>query len=77
MVCSPLGTHYEHELALIISHSKGRFFVEMTSKLILAYIIMNYEVEQRPQRPGCRWLGSLVLTPSDASIRVRRKKMGV
>ncbi|KAI1765975.1 cytochrome P450 [Hypoxylon sp. FL1150] len=55
----------------------GRFFASSELKLMLAYIIMNYDIEQLEQRPSNFWFGMNRLPPMKATIRVRRRKMAV
>lgn len=52
----------------------GRFFVALELKLLLAYMVMNYEVEPLAARPPNQWFGQSNLPPMRASIRVRRRK---
>ena len=53
----------------------GRFFAANELKLLLAYIVLNYEVEPLPERPASFWLSETLLPPMKATIRVRRRKM--
>ncbi|KAI9772566.1 MAG: hypothetical protein M1839_002448 [Geoglossum umbratile] len=52
----------------------GRFFAASQLKLITAYITMNYEVEQLPERPPDTWFVDSVLPPMKSSLKVRRRK---
>ncbi|SCV51656.1 uncharacterized protein FFB14_12125 [Fusarium fujikuroi] len=51
----------------------GRFFLTMELKLILAYVIMNYDVEPMAKRPSNYWVGGLILPLRDTKIKVRRR----
>lgn len=51
----------------------GRFFVSLELKILLAYMVMNYEVEPLPTRPPNTWFGQNNLPPFKATIRVRRR----
>lgn len=51
----------------------GRFLVQHELKMMLAYIVMNYEVPNLPERPPNQWLGISIIPPSKAKIRVRRR----
>lgn len=42
--------------------------------MLLAYMVMNYDVEHLPQRPANTWFGSFVSPPTKAAIRVRRRE---
>lgn len=53
----------------------GRFFAANELKLLLAYIVLNYEVEPLAERPDGLWIGENVLPPTKATIRVRRRKV--
>ncbi|KAK5127729.1 hypothetical protein LTR08_004229 [Meristemomyces frigidus] len=55
----------------------GRFFVSHELKMLLAYLVMNYDVESLPERPPNTWFGPMVIPPMKQTIRVRRRKQGV
>ncbi len=52
----------------------GRFFVSLEMKLLLAYMVMNYEIEPLKIRPPNVWFGQSSLPPMKATIKVRRKE---
>jgi len=43
-------------------------------KMMLAYILNTYDIEPVPERPKNIWVGSNILPPMAAKVRVRRKK---
>ena len=51
----------------------GRFFAANELKLLLAYMILNYDIEMLEKRPAGRWLGQVSLPPMSAVIKVRRR----
>ena len=53
----------------------GRFFAASELKLMLAYVLMNYDLEMLDTRPPGRWIGVLRMPATDATIRVRRRKV--
>ena len=55
-------------------YSPGRFFVSHELKMLLAYMVMNYEVQYLPQRPPNTWFGPMVIPPMKATIKVKRKE---
>lgn len=67
---------------LAFSHGKhacpGRFLVDFELKMIIAYVLMNYDIEFPPEykgkRPQNQWLTDACFPPEDVSIRVRRKE---
>jgi cytochrome P450 len=68
--------------SLAFSHGKhacpGRLLVDFELKMILAYAVMNYDL-QLPEsyggkRPPNNWFAGFGIPPLDARIRVRRKK---
>ncbi|KAI0871902.1 cytochrome P450 [Hypoxylon argillaceum] len=69
---------------LAFSHGKhacpGRFLVDFELKMIIAYVLMNYDIEFPPEykgkRPQNQWLTDACFPPEDVSIRVRRKERG-
>jgi len=50
----------------------GRFFAASTLKLMLAYIILNYDFEIQEKRAENVWFGSNRIPPMKATIRVKR-----
>ena len=55
----------------------GRFFAANELKLLLAYMVINYDIELQEKRPEGRWVGQVSLPPMQAKIRVRRRKSTV
>ncbi|KAI3320946.1 cytochrome P450 [Xylariaceae sp. AK1471] len=51
----------------------GRFFAASELKLMLAYILMNFDLEMLETRPEGKWIGVLRTPATGASIRVRKK----
>ncbi|KAI1175261.1 cytochrome P450 [Nemania sp. FL0916] len=68
---------------LAFSHGKhacpGRFLVDFELKMIIAYVLMNYDVEFPPEydgkRPQNHWLTDAIFPQEDVRIRVRRKEI--
>ncbi|OTA67434.1 cytochrome P450 [Hypoxylon sp. EC38] len=52
----------------------GRFFASSELKLMLAYIILNYDIQIQEKRPENFWFGMNRIPPMKATIRVRRRK---
>ncbi|KAL8336215.1 hypothetical protein RB601_000164 [Gaeumannomyces tritici] len=52
----------------------GRFFAAAELKLLLAHILLHYDIEFREQRPPNQWFGSNHLPPTKAAIRIRRRE---
>ncbi|QIW97801.1 hypothetical protein AMS68_003319 [Peltaster fructicola] len=63
---------------LVFGHGRhacpGRFFVQHEIKMLLAYIVMNYEVPLLAERPPNQWLGTSVIPPSKAKLKVQRRE---
>lgn len=53
--------------------SPGRFFVNHELKMLLAYMLINYEVQYLPERPPNKWFGQNVVPDMKATIKVRRR----
>ena len=55
----------------------GRFLVDFEVKMIVAYLLMNYDVEfpaeYNGQRPANRWMAEALMPPSGARIRIKRR----
>ncbi|KAI0132893.1 cytochrome P450 [Xylariales sp. AK1849] len=52
----------------------GRFFAASELKLILGYMVMNYDIEMLDERPADIYAGPARLPPMAATVRVRRRK---
>lgn len=50
----------------------GRFFAANELKLLLAYMVLNYDFEMLPKRPESKWMGTSLVPPLKATVRVRR-----
>ncbi len=53
----------------------GRFFAATEMKLLLAYIVMNYDIKPLAVRPPNLFMGGSILPPMKATISVRRRKI--
>jgi cytochrome P450 len=53
----------------------GRFFAANELKVLLAYMMQNYEFEFLETRPPSQWMGPVLIPPRTATIRVRRRLM--
>ncbi|KAL2176197.1 cytochrome P450 [Thermothelomyces heterothallicus CBS 202.75] len=66
---------------LAFSHGRhacpGRFFVAHELKMILAYLVQNYEFKPLAERPKSTWIGSSFIPAVQATIEVRRRKTRV
>lgn len=51
----------------------GRFFAANELKLLLSYIVLNYELQMLPSRPVSRWVGTSLVPPMKETIRIRRR----
>ncbi|KAI1293133.1 cytochrome P450 [Xylaria venustula] len=64
------------------SHGKhacpGRYLVDFELKMIIAYVLMNYDIEFPPKYSGIRpqnhWLADTVFPPEGVRMRVRRRE---
>jgi hypothetical protein len=54
--------------------SPGRFFAANQLKLLLAQIVLNYEIEPVDIRPENPWLNNTIGPPMWSTIRVRRRR---
>ncbi|RMJ16297.1 hypothetical protein CDV36_004058 [Fusarium kuroshium] len=52
----------------------GRFFVAHELKLIMAALLLNYDIKMIDQRPKPQWLGATIIPPLDACIEIRQKE---
>ncbi|KAI1608962.1 putative cytochrome P450 [Exophiala viscosa] len=51
----------------------GRFFAANELKLLLAHMLLKYEFEMLPSRPESKWLGTALVPPMKATIKIRRR----
>lgn len=55
----------------------GRFLLEFELKMILAYLLLNYDIELAEQhrgvRPESKWVAEAIMPPLEGKIRVRRR----
>jgi cytochrome P450 len=51
----------------------GRFFAANELKLLLAYMVLNYDIEPLEKRPDGKWIGQVSLPDMKATIKVRRR----
>ncbi|KAK3384415.1 cytochrome P450 [Lasiosphaeria ovina] len=63
---------------LAFSHGRhacpGRFFVAHELKMILAYLLENYDIKPLAERPKPLWIGQTIIPPVDVKIEIRRRK---
>ncbi|KAK0629045.1 cytochrome P450 [Bombardia bombarda] len=52
----------------------GRFFVAHELKIMLAYLLQNYDIKPLSERPKPMWIGQTIVPPLQATIEVRRRK---
>jgi cytochrome P450 len=59
----------------------GRFLVDFELKMIMAYVLMNYDIkypdEYQGKRPPNRWLTEANMPPVGARIMVKRRKVSL
>ena len=67
------GAHFMH-----FGHGReacpGRFFAIQQLKLLIAHMIMNYDIQPLAKRPPNIWLGGLVFPPMKATLRIKRRQ---
>lgn len=54
--------------------SPGRFFVAHEFKIILAYLLHNYELKPMDEKPKGMWIGGTVVPPVQVKIEIKRRK---
>lgn len=63
---------------LAFGHGKhacpGRFFATAVLKLVLAHVLLEYDVERLPCRPENQWYGTACLPPTKATIKIKRRE---
>lgn len=56
-------------------NSPARFFVSHEFKLILATIILDYDIKMASKKTERQWIGGTVIPPKAAEIQVRKRKV--
>jgi len=59
---------------VLLIASPGRFFVAHELKMILAFLLQNYELKPMKERPQPMWIGQTIIPPLDVKIEIRRRK---
>lgn len=54
--------------------SPGRWFAAHAMKLIIGYILVNYDIEPLEKRPVNSVVGQTIIPQLDVKIRVRRRE---
>jgi hypothetical protein len=70
----PIVVRCSERLTPLSPRSPGRFFGSCMLKLLLAYSILNYDVEHLPAAPAYIWMGDTAFPPPKATLRIRRRK---
>lgn len=53
--------------------SPGRWLAAHLLKLVLAYVVLNYDIQPIDKRPGEMMLGDFILPSRNTIIKVRRR----
>lgn len=53
--------------------SPGRFFVAHELKMVIAYLVLNYDIKPLAERPATKWIGMNIIPAVDTRIEVRRR----
>lgn len=73
-----LGMVTTSDSFLPFSHGRhscpGRFFVAHELKMILAFLLDNFEIQPLKERPKDMWLGGTIIPPVHAKTEIRRRK---
>ena len=60
-----------------LPRSPGRFFVAYEIKMIVVYLLMNYDIKRIPERPKTRWFGATLIPALGAQISLRKRRVPV
>lgn len=53
--------------------SPGRFFVAHELKMLVAYLLLNYELKPLEERPPPSCIGRTMIPPTKATMEIKRK----
>lgn len=56
------------------TYSPGRFFVAHEMKMMLAHMLLKYDIKPLTDRPKPVWIGQTIVPPLDVKIQIRRRK---
>lgn len=51
----------------------GRFFAAQEMKLMLAYLVLNYDIDRMDKRPEGTCIAGVEMPPTKAEIRIRKR----
>lgn len=51
----------------------GRFFVAHELKMIIAYLLANYDIKPLDEKPKSLWIGQTIIPPLSVKVQVRRR----
>jgi len=51
----------------------GRFFAVQEIKLLMAYMLQNYEIQYMPSKPEMKWIGTFSMPNMTSSIKIRKR----
>lgn len=60
-------------MANAFTSSPGRFFAANEIKLLIAYVMLHYEIEALPELPPNKWIDDNVLAHTDVQVNIRRR----
>ncbi|KAK7731801.1 hypothetical protein SLS53_008622 [Cytospora paraplurivora] len=52
----------------------GRFFVAHELKMLISYLLLNYEFKDLGERPATKWIGKFAIPPTGATMELKRKR---
>lgn len=61
--------------AKLTEYSPGRFFVAHELKMVIAHLLLNYDIAPfEGERPKPKWVGATIIPPVEVTIKVKRRK---
>lgn len=57
----------------VIRDSPGRFFVAHELKMLVAYLLLNYDLKPLEERPPPSCIGRTMIPPTKATMEIKRK----
>lgn len=69
-----LGPGISFRMLTIDLRSPGRWFAAHAMKLIIGYILVNYDIEPLNKRPANSIIGQTIIPPLHVPIRIRPRR---
>lgn len=67
-------TRLDSATRVLTNNSPGRFFAVQVLKMLLGYLLVNYDFEPLTERPKCLEIGEAVIPEEETKVKIRRRQ---